>query len=175
VLSRSPEYGAAYDLGVSIGRHAGVMVVTSGAAVTLTGTFLTWVRSGSAERTSYEIFGLVDRLGFSPNGVVGIALRAWPLVPLLLALAVAAHWWSIDHPLSRAARVGSTAVAATYPAAIALVVADAPQISLFEVGPGPAVTVAGCAVMLLGLALDHISATLLGRAGRPSRPAGGRS
>jgi len=151
---------------VSIGRHAGVMVVTGGAAVALTGTFLTWVRSGSADRTSYEVFGLVDRLGFSPNGVVGIALRAWPLVPLLLTLAVAAHWWSVDHPLSLAARAGLTVVAAAYPAAIGLTVANAPEISLFDVGPGPAVTVTGCAMMLLGLALDLTLPGLLARTRR---------
>ena len=36
------------------------MVVTGGALVALTGTFLTWVRSGSAGRTSYEVFGLAE-------------------------------------------------------------------------------------------------------------------
>src|SRR5687768_8107165 len=103
-------------------RHVGVTVVTVGAVVVLVGTFLTWVRSGSAGRSSYDVFDLVDRLGFSPNGVVGIALRAWPLVPLLLALAVAVHWWSVEHPLSQAARIGLTIVAALYPGTIAVVV-----------------------------------------------------
>jgi hypothetical protein len=135
-------------------RHVGVTAVTAGAVVALVGTFLTWVRSGAAERSSYDVFDLVDRLGFSPNGVVGIALRAWPLVPLLLALSVAVHWWSVEHPLSQAARIVLTAIAAIYPGAIAVAVANAPEISLFEVGPGPIVTVIGAAVMLLGQALD---------------------
>ena len=142
-------------------RHVGVTVVTAGAVVALVGTFLTWVRSGAAERSSYDVFDLVDRLGFSPNGVVGIALRAWPLVPLLLALSVAVHWWSVEHPLSQAARIVLTVIAAIYPGAIAVAVANAPEISLFEVGPGPTVTVIGAATMLLGQALDTFLPRLL--------------
>jgi hypothetical protein len=142
-------------------RHLGVTVVTAGAVVALVGTFLTWVRSGAAERSSYDVFDLVDRLGFSSDGVVGIALRAWPLVPLLLALAVAVHWWSLEHPLSQAARIALTMVAAIYPGAIAVAVANAPSISLFEVGPGPTVTVIGAAAMLLGQALDTFLPRLL--------------
>ena len=142
-------------------RHVGVSVVTAGAVVALVGTFLTWVRSGAAERSSYDVFDLVDRLGFSPNGVVGIALRAWPLVPLLLALSVAVHWWSVEHPLSQAARIVLTVIAAIYPGAIAVAVANAPEISLFEVGPGPTVTVIGAATMLLGQALDTFLPRLL--------------
>jgi hypothetical protein len=142
-------------------RHLGVTVVTAGAVVVLVGTFLTWVRSGSAERSSYDVFDLVDRLGFSSDGVVGIALRAWPLVPLLLALAVVVHWWSVEHPLSRAARIALTMVAAIYPGAVAVAVANAPSISLFEVGPGPTVTVIGAAAMLLGQALDTFLPRLL--------------
>ena len=135
--------------------------MTAGAVVALVGTFLTWVRSGAAERSSYDVFDLVDRLGFSPNGVVGIALRAWPLVPLLLALSAAVHWWSVEHPLSQAARIVLTVIAAIYPGAIAVAVANAPEISLFEVGPGPTVTVIGAATMLLGQALDTFLPRLL--------------
>jgi hypothetical protein len=147
-------------------RHVGVAVVTAGAVVVLVGTFLTWVRSGSAGRSSYDVFDLVDRLGFSTNGVVGIALRAWPLVPLLLALAVAVHWLSVEHPLSEAARIGLTIVAALYPGTIAVVVANAPEISLFEVGPGPTVTVIGAAAMLVGQILDTVPARLQARKAR---------
>ena len=50
-------------------------MVSAGAAITLLGTFLTWLRSGSADRSSYAVFGLVDRLGFSEGGVVGWALQ----------------------------------------------------------------------------------------------------
>jgi hypothetical protein len=156
-------------------RHlAAVSVVTVGAVVTLVGTFLTWVRSGSAGRSSYEVFAIVDRLGFSPDGVVGIALRGWPLVPLLLAVAVGAHWWRVNHPFSRPATIGVTLAAAAYPGAIAVVVTNAPEITLFDVGRGPLVTVSGSVIMLAGLVM-FVSATRGGRARRPSAPEVGRS
>ena len=53
-----------------------------------------WLRTGERRRSSYEMFGIVDRLGFSPTGPVGMAIRLWPLMPLLLAaLAAVAAWW----------------------------------------------------------------------------------
>ena len=74
-------------------QRAGAVTVTAGAAVLLVGTFLTWLRSGATERSSYDVFDLVDRLGFSEGGLVGWALRLWPLVPLLLVLTVIAWWF----------------------------------------------------------------------------------
>ena len=36
---------------------------------------------------------LVNRLGFSKGGLIGWALRLWPLVPMLLVVVVIAWWW----------------------------------------------------------------------------------
>lgn len=147
-------------------------VVTCGAAITLIGTFLTWVRSGTAERTSYQVFGVVERLGFSPNGIVGLALRAWPLVPLLLVLATVATWYGVDHVLSHVATAALTCAAAVYPGAVAVAVLNAPDIALFGTGTGPAVTIVGAAVVLAGAAINAIR---LARSTGPSAPADDRS
>jgi hypothetical protein len=155
-------------------RRIGAIVVTVGAAITLAGTFLSWVRSGSTDRSSYEVFGLVDRLGFEPNSATGWLLRLWPLVPLALVVTVIVHW--AHHPSLRWPRHGLTTATLLYPGVTALTVANAPQIALFDVGPGPWVTLVGALVMLAGLATPWaLSATRRARSGAPSAPAGGRS
>jgi hypothetical protein len=160
---------------VSSSRHAGALVVSVGAGVTLVGTFLTWVRSGAADRSSYDVFDLVDRLGFSEGDLVGWALRLWPLVPLLLVVAVVLWWWPSQTRRWMAARLAVTAAAALYAGGVATAVANAPEIGLFRRGPGPAVTVIGALTMLAGAAGAWISATRRGRRARPSALAGDRS
>lgn len=150
-------------------RRIGAIVLTIGAAISLVGTFLSWVSSGSTDRSSYEIFGLVDRLGFEPNSAIGWLLRLWPLVPLALVVTVIAHW--AHHPSLRWPRHGITSAALIYPGVTALAVANAPQIGLFDVGPGPWVTVVGALVMLAGLATPPLlSATRRARSAAPSTP-----
>lgn len=130
------------------------------------GTFLTWVRSGAADRSSYDVFDLVDRLGFSEDGVVGWALRLWPLVPLLLVVAVVAGWWPSQSRTWVVARMAATAAAALYAGGVAIAVANAPEIGLFRRGPGPVVTVIGSVTMLAGAAAAWITATRGGRRAR---------
>ena len=149
--------------------------MSAGAVVTLLGTFLAWVRSGSADRSSYDVFDLVDRLGFSEGGVVGWSLRLWPLVPLLLVLAVVAWWWPSESRGWNVARIAVTVVAAVYAGGVAIAVANAPDIGLFRRGPGPIVTVVGAVAMLAGVAVASITATRRGRRARPSTPVGDRS
>jgi hypothetical protein len=141
----------------------------------LVGTFLTWLRSGAADRSSYDVFDLVDRLGFSEGGLVGWALRLWPLVPLMLVIAVIVWWLPASGPGWTATRVALTLVASIYAGGVALAVTNAPDVALFSVGPGPIVTLVGAIVMLAGLGLAAVSATRRARAARPSAPAGGRS
>ena len=71
----------------------GQVVATLGGLVALVGTFLPWLRSGTRDRSSYEIFSLVDRLGISQSSVVGWGVRLWPVVPFLLVLAVTLQWF----------------------------------------------------------------------------------
>jgi hypothetical protein len=135
---------------VSTHHRAGAITVSAGAAVVLVGTFLTWLRSGATDRSSYDVFDLVDRLGFSKGGLIGWALRLWPLVPMLLVVVVIAWWWPSEQSGWTATRVALTLVVSLYAGAIAVAVANAPDVALFRVGPGPVVTIVGAAVMIAG-------------------------
>jgi hypothetical protein len=136
---------------VSTHQRAGAITVSAGAALVLVGTFLTWLRSGATERSSYDVFDLVDRLGFSEGGLVGWALRLWPLLPLVLVLAVVTWWWPSSGRGWTATRVALTLVTSLYAGAVALAVANAPEVALFSVGAGPTVTIVGAVVMVVGL------------------------
>ena len=140
MLSCRARYAAAYHRAVSTHRRAGAITVTVGAAVLLIGTFLTWLQSGERDRSSYDLFGLVDRLGFSKGGFVGWALRLWPLVPLLLVATVITWWSPFTSTRWRAARAGLVVIVALYAGGIAVAVRNAPDVALFSVGPGPLVT-----------------------------------
>ena len=137
----------------------GRVMAGAGALAMIIGTFLPWVRSGTVRRSSYEIFPLVERLGFSPSSVVGWGLRLWPVVPFLVTLAVTLAWfprrWVTD---------AAALVAVLYVGAVAAAVESAPSTSMVSIGFGPDVTLVG-AVLLAGGAL--LSAV--------GRPAGGSS
>jgi hypothetical protein len=68
-----------------------VALFITGIAVVV-GTFLPWLRSGARWRTSYELLGLVDRLG-AARGPGASLLRWWPIVPLLVTASVVVAWW----------------------------------------------------------------------------------
>ena len=136
---------------MSTHQRAGAITVSAGAAILLVGTFMTWLRSGATDRSSYDVFDLVERLGFSEGGLVGWGLRLWPLLPLLL-VATLITWWS---PFSGAGmttvRAALTLVASIYAGAVAIAVTQAPDVALFSVGPGPIVTIVGAVVMIAGI------------------------
>ena len=156
MLSCRARYAAAYHRAVSTHRRAGAIIVTSAAAVLLIGTFLTWLQSGERDRSSYDLFSLVDRLGFSEGGVVGWALRLWPLVPLLLVATVITWWSPFNSTGWSVARGGLVVIVALYAGGIAVAVRNAPDVALFSIGPGPLVTVIGSLVMLAGAALSLV-------------------
>ena len=161
---------------VSTARLVSAVTVSVGAAVALVGSFLTWVRSGAVERSSYEIFDLVERLGFSPDGAVGWAVRLWPLVPMLLVLNVVCWWSPSDSRPLRITRMVLPVVVGLWIGGTGLAIATAPEAGLFVIGPGPAVTAAGAAVVLAGaVAGAVVSATGRARSARPSAPGAGRS
>jgi hypothetical protein len=159
---------------VSTQHRAGAITVSVGAGVLLVGTFLTWLRSGARDRSSYDVFALVERLGFSEDGFVGWALRLWPLVPLLLVVTVIAWWSPFSGPGWTAARCALTLVTASYAGGIALAVSNAPDVALFGVGPGPVVTLVGACVMLAGSVVLAFSAIRRGRGAHPSEPVAGQ-
>jgi hypothetical protein len=89
---------------------------------------------------------------------VGWALRLWPLLPLLLVLTVIAWWWPSTGSGWTVTRVALTLVAALYAGAVAVAVANAPEVALFRVGPGPTVTIVGAVGMMVGLVASAVIA-----------------
>jgi len=115
--------------------------------VAVLGSFLPWLRSGAVDRSSYEIFELIDRLGFSPDGVIGWAVRMWPLVPLLFVMAAVVQWSMSIHPLIVAARRVTPIVAACYGGGVALAIRLAPDAGLFRFRYGSWLTLLGSIVV----------------------------
>ncbi len=145
------------------GRTTAIGVMTAGAAVTIAGTLLPWVRTGGRARHSYDLFALVDRLGFSPDGSAALALRWWPLVPLLAVGAVVLAAWG--HAIAG----GVLAVlAAVYVGAVAITVGTRGAQAV-DVLVGVPVTIAGT-ILLVGGAVAVV-ATSIDRARRGSRGA----
>ena len=124
-----------------------------GGVVMVGGSLVPWVRTGGARRNSYELLSLVERLGFAPDGPAEPALRWWPLMPLLAAVAVVHTWWGWP-------RAGGAVgvVAALYGGGVGLAVSLA-DADLVHVEPGPAVTVVGALVLGAGSIAAIVSST----------------
>lgn len=125
-----------------VGRHgATVIAMAVGAGVTILGSLLPWLHTGSRTRHSYDILALVDRLGFSPDGLVGVLVRWWPLVPLLTLAAMVLAWWGW-----RRVGGGLGIAAGLYAGGVGLAIARAPAV--VDIGVGPRVTAVGGFVLL---------------------------
>jgi hypothetical protein len=122
-----------------------------------------WLRTGERRRSSYEVFGIVDRLGFSPSGPIGMAIRLWPLVPLLAVLAAVAAWFAPRWSLVPAV------VAAVYAGGVGLALATADAPSAVGIEGGPTITAAGAVLVVLGAALATYGAAVSRRATGPDR------
>ena len=118
--------------------------MTVGATLVVIGTLLPWVRTGGRRRNSYDLLAFVERLGFAPDGAAATALRWWPVVPVLVVLAVVASWWGWP-------RVGGATglLAAGYAGTIAVVVVGRGS-TLVRVQSGTAVTIIGAVVLAAG-------------------------
>lgn len=136
----------------------GRVIATTGAVVAVVGTFLPWLRSGARRRSSYEIFSLVDRLGFSESSLVGWGVRLWPIVPLLLAGAATLQWFP-----RRWVTGGLTTVAVVFAGGVSAAVETAPPSSLITIEYGPLVTLAGVVVLAAGALLTLRSGLLSNR------------
>ena len=134
-------------------RDSAHVVLTIGALVTIIGSLCPWVASGTVDRSSYEVIDLVDRLGFAESGPVGVALRAWPLMPLLVVTGPVAMWWR-----RRVVGLALSVTGAVYAAAVALTVRLAPSTGLLRIRFGWIVTLAGAVVMLAGTLVALIPA-----------------
>jgi hypothetical protein len=117
--------------------------VVVGALLVAGGGFLPWGASGRAERHSYALVGVVDRLDVL-DGAAAFAARSWYLAPLVAAgvwTAAALGRRTLAHGLAAALAVGGTM--------LALAVRASPLLDR----PGPYATIAGAGVVGVGLLL----------------------
>ena len=121
------------------------VLVTAGAGVVLGGSFVPWVSSGATRRSSYDLFDIVERLGFAPDGAFSVVVRLWWLLPLLLVGAVVAAWY--DRWWAVTALAGAAAVLA---AIVAGGVLSADDNAFVRVLNGPVVTLVGAVVLGAG-------------------------
>lgn len=111
------------------------------------GSAMPWLRTGERRRSSYELFGIVERLGFSPSGAVGWAIRLWPLVPLLAVIAATCAWFAPRWSLLPAV------VAALYSGGVGFAVANVDGVRTVGVEGGPSITTAGAMLVVFGAAV----------------------
>ena len=79
-------------------RVQGVICFIGGTGLLLVvlGSFLPWVVSGNVRRSSYQIVGVVGRLGIGEGGVLALLIGAWPFIGVLCVvpvLAAATRFW----------------------------------------------------------------------------------
>lgn len=129
--------------------------VAAGAVVALVGTFLPWLASGDVDRSSYELVGAVERLGFSPDGPIGIAVSAWPLVPLLLVLSIVVA--VVRARLPAALCLVLWGAAGIYVGGTALAMATAPEVGLVRARYGAWVSLVGAVVLLTGAVVEVVT------------------
>jgi hypothetical protein len=129
-----------------------LVVFSAAAVVTLVGTFMPWLRSGATNRSSYDLLGMLRRLGIAPNGVVSTFVHWWPVVPLLITAAVVAAWWRWT-----AAAAVAAAMAAIYSGVVAIAMIVAARRTIITVGSGPWVCIVGDGVLLTSAAWMSIT------------------
>jgi hypothetical protein len=159
---------------------AGRLTAAIGAVAALIGTFLPWLRSGTVDRSSYDLVDIVERLGFSPEGVIDIALTMWPLAPLALVSTVIAQWPGWTSAWSTIGAAASAGITSVYVGGIAIAVLVAPDVGLFRIRLGAWLTLAGATVMLVGACVTTVAVRWgrpigLGRQAPASAPPVGRS
>lgn len=121
-------------------RHlVGPVITTAGAVAILVGSFLPWLRSGRRGRSSYELYGLAERLDFAGGTLARGLVALWPLVPLVVVAAALAAWSS-----RRYVSTGLAILAACYVVVVCIVAWRAPLPAMV----GVAVTFVGAVALL---------------------------
>jgi hypothetical protein len=121
-------------------------LVCAGLVLAVVGTFLPWLRSGHATRNSYATDGAVRRL-VELSGSADLALRVWPFVSLLAAVALALVLLGV-------LRIGlvAAAVAALLTGAVAVWALNTEVHGLIHpAAPGPTVTLLGACLVGAGV------------------------
>src|SRR5690606_25581993 len=93
---------------------------------------LPWLESGSTNRSSYDLLGLVSRVGIAPDGIASALIRWWPVVPLVVTVGVVSAWWR-----QAGMALVAAGVAALYTGSVGGTLALSSQRSGVEVGVGP--------------------------------------
>ena len=124
-------------------RAVGVHVIALiGVLVT---TFLRWARTGRQWRSSYDLFAVARRVGFTDNELLASALRWWVLLPALVGLALV--FAAFHRP-----RIGATVGGVVGLAAVAA--GAAVLTSKLHTGAAPAICLgAGILVLISGVAV----------------------
>lgn len=126
--------------------HIAPVTMTVGTVVAVVGSFLSWLNSGRLGRSSFELLGVVQRLGFVPNGPTRTIVRSWPVMPLLLTIGVVLVWWGWRSIGAAVASIG-----ALYAGAIGGAVAfAAPDARGIQISDAPRTTFIGAVVVLFG-------------------------
>lgn len=120
--------------------------VCAGLLLVVVGTFLPWLHSGRASRNSYATDGAIRRL-LDVNGAAEAALRAWPFVSLLCALAAALVLLGL-HRIG--AGLALAAAAAAGPVA-GWALASSGHGLIRPATSGPVVTLIGAVMIVLGV------------------------
>lgn len=63
-------------------------IAALGLVAVIVGSFLPWVRSGAALRSSFEVAGIIDRLGPADVPLLDAALTVWIAVPLVCVVGI---------------------------------------------------------------------------------------
>ncbi|EHR61806.1 hypothetical protein [Saccharomonospora cyanea] len=118
-----------------------------GLAVTVVGTFLPWLASGSVERDSYAAAAVIEHV-LVPGPAVELALRAWSGVVIATTLGVAL----IVLALWRTAAVLTAMIGLTVGTVAAVVTVQVPDVAgLIRITPvGPVTATTGSVLALLG-------------------------
>lgn len=107
-------------------------------------TFLPWLHSGTISRTSYDLLGVLARLHLAPDGPASTLIRWWPVVPLLVTLAVVLAWWRWWVP-----SMVTALVAVLYAGGVGTTLLVASRGTGIGIGAGPLVCAVASAVFLV--------------------------
>lgn len=128
--------------------HIWAGVAMSGLLLIVVGSFLPWIGSGSALRDSFEIAGVLDRLGPQDDPALTFALSVWIAVPLICVLTIGFYVAGLARTSAVCAIIIS-AVAGTVGLATYVVVGDGPGL-VTSVPAGPMTTCLGGVIALFG-------------------------
>ena len=125
--------------------RVGASVAATGLIVLVAGTFLPWLRSGIVLRDSYQSVGALRTL---VGGTPATLLSAWLLV--IPACAVCAGLYALRLRRTSAGLGCAVSVVVGTTAALVVVQGTDPGAVVAAAAPGPAVTLVGATVALIG-------------------------